>query len=375
MRIKVLDGFRTIAVLGVLWAHIWMFCGTPSFVIANVDFAKLISFFGTGVDLFFVISGFCMYLMYVSKNPEFNFNYYLGYIKKRWLRIAPAFYVAVLVYGFIAVSFSFKLFNWEYALHHFLFIKNLFPEQTLYAPHFWSLCTEWHFYIVLPIIVWGINRFSFQKTIVAVILFCMVFRFIMWMQNSDDYNLVNYSILNRLIEFVMGIIAARIYTDNRQEWFLRSASGLVIGAAIAFAGRMLMTAGLQERSDVIGLLSRTFNLPLLTLGYALVIVNALKYKSLFSDFLASKVMTMIGKYSYSMYLWHWVVAELLSKYFIANFKMNGFLTVNIIFVIAVIILVPVSKLSYYLFESFYFKKRKVHTTAMLVINQNEKRLN
>ena len=359
MRIKVLDGFRTIAVLGVLWAHIWMFCGTPSFAIAKVDLAKLISFFGTGVDLFFVISGFCMYLMYVSKNPQFSFNYYLGYIKKRWLRIAPAFYAAVLVYGLVAVSFNLLIFNWEYALHHILFIKNLFPEKSLYAPHFWSLCTEWHFYIVLPLIVWGINRFSFKSAIVAVLIFCIAFRFIMWIPNEDEYNIINYSILNRLIEFVMGIIAAKWYTDNKSSaWFLNSKGGLVIGVAIAFAGRMLMTAGLQERSDVIGMLSRTFNLPLLTMGYALVILNALRTDSKVTALLGSPLMTMIGKYSYSMYLWHWIVAELLSKYFMSHWQMNGFWMVNIVFIISVLILLPVSWLSYTVFESFYFRRRK-----------------
>ncbi len=358
MRIKVLDGFRTIAVLGVLWAHIWMFCGSPSFTIANVDLARLISFFGTGVDLFFVISGFCMYLMYISKNPEFSISYYLGYIKKRWLRIAPAFYAAVLVYGLAAVSFNLKLFNWEYASHHIFFVKNLFPEKSLYAPHFWSLCTEWHFYIVLPLIVWGINRFTFKSTIITVILFCIAFRFIMWMPNKDEYNIINYSILNRLIEFVMGIVAAKVYTDNRSAWYLNSTKGFLIGIIIAFSGRVLMSAGLQERADLIGLLSRTFNLPLLTLGYAIIILNALRSNSRLSAFLGSPVMTLIGKYSYSMYLWHWIVAEMLSKYFINSWHMKGFWGVNIVFMISVLILVPVSWLSYYIFEAFYFKRRK-----------------
>ena len=55
-RLKVLDGFRAIAVLGVLWAHIWMFFGNPSFLVFKIDVAKIVSFFGTGVDLFFVLS-------------------------------------------------------------------------------------------------------------------------------------------------------------------------------------------------------------------------------------------------------------------------------------------------------------------------------
>ena len=357
-RIKIIDGFRTIAVLGVLWAHIWMFAGTPPGRFMGIEFARLISFFGTGVDLFFVIRGFCMYLMYVSKQTAFSFSNYTDYLKKRWLRIAPAFYAAIIVYGLISVKFDFLLFDWLYALKHALFIKNLFSDLTLYAPHFWSLCTEWHFYLVLPVIVYGIHRFSFYRTIIVLGIGCLLFRYLIWLPNHDPHNIINYSIANRLIEFLTGIVAARIYLDNRKEWIFHSLFGLFLGVVIAFSGRILMSAGLQERADLAGSIARTMNLPLLATGYALVIVNTLQYKTLFSTFLESNVLTSIGKYSYSMYLWHWIVAETLTKFALDNWHVNTFLTVNLVFIISLAVLYPLSKLSYYLFESFYFKKRK-----------------
>ncbi len=357
-RIKVIDGFRTIAVLGVLWAHIWMFAGTPPGELLGIDLAKLISFFGTGVDLFFVISGFCMYLMYVSRKPDFTFNYYLTYLKKRWLRIAPAFYAAIIVYGLISVGFNVMLFNWGYALKHALFIKNLFHDITLYAPHFWSLCTEWHFYIVLPLIVFGIHQFSFYRTIIVIVFCCLLFRWLIWIPNVDPFNVINYSIANRLIEFLVGIVAARIYLDKRKEWIFHSVKGLILGVAIAFTGRLLMSAGLQERADLVGIVARTINLPLLSFGYALVIINALQVNTWFSSLMGSSVFTTIGKYSYSMYLWHWVVAENLTRYVIKEWQDSSFLMVNLLFVLSVLILYPISFLSYKLFESFYFRYRK-----------------
>ncbi len=358
MRIKVIDGFRTIAVLGVLWAHIWMFSGTPALTVFHINISQLISFFGTGVDLFFVISGFCMYLMYSKNKDKFSFQQYAFYLKKRWLRIAPAFYVAIIVYGLVAVNFNLLLFDWSYAGKHAFFIKNFFKDATQYAPHFWSLCTEWHFYMVLPFLILAIEKFSFYKTMIMIIIVCVVFRGIVWIHNDDMYNFINYSIPNRLIEFIMGILAAKVFIDNRTERIFNSIPGLFFGVFIAFAGRMMMTAGLENRTDIIGIASRTLNLPFLTLGYAIVIINTLKMRSMFTLFLETRIMTSIGKYSYSMYLWHWIIAENISTYANLHWNFDSFLKVNIVFILSVLILYPLSMLSYAMFESLYFKKRK-----------------
>ena len=357
-RIKVIDGFRTIAVLGVLWAHIWMFAGAPSGKFMGIEFARLMSFFGTGVDLFFVISGFCMYLMYVSRQTHFTFSYYFSYLKKRWLRIAPAFYAAIIFYGLFNVWFNIFLFDTGYALKNAFFIKNLFPDITQYAPHFWSLCTEWHFYLVLPFIVYGIHHFPFYKTIFLLFLCSLIFRFFIWIPNNDPFNIINYSIANRLVEFLAGILAARIYLDGRKERIFQTTSGLIIGVAVAFTGRFLMSADMQERTDMIGLSSRMMNLPLLTAGFALVIINALQHRTWFAALMETRIFTSIGKYSYSMYLWHWVIADQLTRYCIWHWSFSPFLQVNLIFLMSVTILYPVSILSYKMFESFYFINRK-----------------
>ncbi len=374
MRIKVLDGLRAIAVMGVIWAHIWMFCGTPAGKILQFDIAKLISFFGTGVDLFFVISGFCMYLMFVSKQSGFSVKYYIDYLKKRWLRIAPAFYVAILVYGLAAVSFQVQNFELIYALKHALFIRNFFFDISHYAPHFWSLCTEWHFYIVLPLLVWAISKYSFWKVIGVSLLLCICFRLLIWIPNKDPYNIIDYSIANRLVEFLMGVMAAKLYLSKTSKWYLNSMKGLLLGVTIAFAGRLLMTAQLQERMDIIGVLSRTFNLPMLTFGYGLVLINALNFESAFSAFMRSKLMQLVGKYSYSMYLWHWIVTENLTRYMLGKWNIDGFAAVNIIFLLSMLILIPLSALSYHFLEAYYFNWQKArqaskYTSTEVAINR------
>ena len=359
MRIKTIDGFRAIAVLCVLWSHCWMFLGAPRLKYFNIDFGGLLSFFGTGVDLFFVISGFCMYLMYISKQNQFSFSSYFKYIKKRFVRIAPAFYAAILIYGLVAVSFSISNLNWSYSLISAAFIRTFFTVKTAFAPHFWSLATEWHFYLLLPLLVVLSQRFGFKKMVFIVFLASIFFRLFFWFDKDDIFNIVNYSIPNRNIEFLFGIVNAKVYTKNSKNWYFNSNLILLLGVIIAFIGRILMSASFQENTNILGYMSRVFNLPLLTLGYAMIIINAINVSSIFSKILASKFMTFIGKYSYSMYLWHWIIAESVTGYFSDKFMINAFPMLLFCFILSIIILIPISMLSYYLFESFYFKKRHV----------------
>jgi len=357
-RIKVLDGFRAIAILGVLWAHIWMFFGNPDFTVFQVNIAQLISFFGTGVDSFSVISGFCMYLMFKTNTDQtINWGWNLRYLSKRWLRIAPAFYIAILVYGIISVNFNVLQFDLSYAFKNALFIRNFFPESSLYAPHFWSLSTEWQFYLILSFILWLIQRHSFKTCLTFLVLLCLMFRFFMALTNSkDEFNIINYSLPSRLIEFAMGIIMAELFLSQRLLHF-QNIIALIFGVTLAFTGRVFLSAYFHFRADSMGVFARTFDLFLLSAGYAIVILNTLSLRSAFSRFLESGVMTSIGKYSYSMYLWHWLVAEKLSAIVKSVLNLNSFVAVNITFFLSLILLYPMSLISYKLFEAPYFRKR------------------
>jgi peptidoglycan/LPS O-acetylase OafA/YrhL len=98
-RISEIDGLRAVAVLGVLYVHVWSFgCGTVGMHVGPIDINRVMSLFGTGVDLFFVISGFCMYMMYKSVVSSDS-------LAARALRTAP-------MQGLGRISYSFYLWHW-----------------------------------------------------------------------------------------------------------------------------------------------------------------------------------------------------------------------------------------------------------------------
>lgn len=128
---------------------------------------------GTGVDLFFVISGFCMYMMYVRKETQFSWSNYTTFLRKPWLRIAPAFYVSALVCA-IGNIFLGNPFPWRDLLSHFTFTHILFPNTGGLAAPFWSLATEWHFYIFMPLFIWAAKRWGFWPVITVSTLISIV---------------------------------------------------------------------------------------------------------------------------------------------------------------------------------------------------------
>ncbi|RYD76634.1 MAG: acyltransferase, partial [Sphingobacteriales bacterium] len=171
-RILPIDGLRAFAAFGVIWIHTWSYFGNPAIPVLSLDLYQLLAILGNGVDFFFVISGFCMYLM--TRKKLFTAATYLSFLYKRFLRIAPAFYLAVLVYAALA-----KISNTEFAIgynvfFHLLFLNNVVTGNTISGP-FWSIGTEWHFYLVLPFFVYLSHKFSLVKAVIICSIASLVF--------------------------------------------------------------------------------------------------------------------------------------------------------------------------------------------------------
>jgi peptidoglycan/LPS O-acetylase OafA/YrhL len=186
-----------------------------------------------------VISGFCMYLIYASKQTKFTWSAYGTFLKKRWLRIAPAFYVSASVCA-IFVTLSGSPFPYVSLVKHITFTHIWFGNEDLAAP-FWSLATEWHFYLVLPLLVWLSNCLGFWKTAVASMTLSVGFRFWVYTSSGNIEAFWINQLPNRLIEFILGLCVAKLYISKTvPPKLLQSEIGFVIAASVAYLGRLLM---------------------------------------------------------------------------------------------------------------------------------------
>ena len=106
-------------------------------------------FFGemfTGVDLFFVLSGFLVGRIYFvgSANKQFAL---MDFWRARWLRTIPPYFA--MLAGFWLFARPLPFYYWLFA-QNYVGVIDFIPS--------WSLCVEEHFYLLLPILGFAITR-------------------------------------------------------------------------------------------------------------------------------------------------------------------------------------------------------------------------
>jgi peptidoglycan/LPS O-acetylase OafA/YrhL len=358
-RIKPLDGLRAFAVLGVLWAHVWMFYSNVPLFFGGKDVNPILGSGGFGVDLFFVISGFCMYLMYGKKSEmQFTLAQYTQFLTKRWRRIAPAFY-AVILFECLFHLYKDGMFPFRSLLFHVTFL-NIFDGQNVLSPPFWSLATEWHFYLVLPLIfIRDSHRKWLVLRIAALMFICVVFRIFYFQEQnlSEGKPIATDPIWFRFVEFGWGMLAAIFYLRKRiLPKIFSNNIGVALALTIVMLGRMCMVTVFFNRfGDYAGFV-RAVGEPIMTFGFAILVLNVIYSKSILQQVLESKPILFMGKISYSMYLWHWIISLYIS-YMIMEFTGVSNVGLQLSFLISILAIIPVSYLSYKYLEMPYFKKQ------------------
>jgi peptidoglycan/LPS O-acetylase OafA/YrhL len=353
-RIKPIDGLRALAAFGVIWIHCWSFCGNPALPVFSMDLYRVMAIVGNGVDFFFVISGFCMYLM-IDKG-SFSPRSYLNFLYKRFLRIAPAFFASVLVYGIIIKVNDPGYAFWYNVFFHFVFLNNIVTGNTISGP-FWSIGVEWHFYMLLPLVIAMSNKISVIKTVIILTFLSTVFFCII----NIYYNDVNWwenQVFIRFPEFGYGIIAAYLYlTKKRVLPLMRGIGGLIIGFFMMYMGRVMMYTSFLEWAGPTAFFFKSVSYSVMTIGFAFMMYHVITEHSLLSKFLSIKFLSYFGKISYSIYLWHSLSFIILFKYL--SYLKSGSFNVLLVFISVSILTIIIAHFSYKFLESIYFNRQRI----------------
>ncbi|MGD0541558.1 MAG: acyltransferase, partial [Tepidisphaeraceae bacterium] len=208
-----LDGVRGLAVLMVMSFHFLQRETFPSSRVVNL--LQSISRVGqTGVDLFFVLSGFLItgILLHAKQSPAFFRNFYA----RRALRIFPLAYGALLVvYVVLPLAGLTAWTSWKQQLWFWLYASNLhatFSTQDIGGPgHFWSLAVEEQFYLTWPTVVWLCNRRSLYGACIGCLIISLAARLVLI---KLDYTVFDFT-LCRLDALAMGAILANFVRDRR----------------------------------------------------------------------------------------------------------------------------------------------------------------
>ena len=162
-RVGNLDVLRAVAALGVLAAHAYALGGRSLPLRAETAPDVVLLVGGSGVWLFFGLSGFVISKPFIDRLLTGRpLPRLVPYALRRSLRIFPLYWVALTVVILAAGAQSTRL--WQYPVHYAL-LHNLVPgrEQALLSVA-WTLTVEVLFYIAVPVCILAVRRWSSSVT-------------------------------------------------------------------------------------------------------------------------------------------------------------------------------------------------------------------
>jgi len=266
-RVRYLDGLRAVAVLGVVAHHVVKY-GHPA--VGNL-LERILLQGHHGVELFFVISGFCLSLPVLSRlqgSGSARFDV-AAFGAKRLVRILPPFYAAIAVYVLLGSG--------HVSLHDVM-LQSLFIDKgtQLLNPSFWTLPVEFRWYLMFPLllVLWVRNARGFLCLLVAAFVLAQTRAL------STD--------IAALPAFMLGIVAADIHLRKWKAWYAFPLFAMTL--VVAF----LQTSATDAGQDTSALWEASMFLFVVAAG-CVPLLNAA---------LSTTPLVWIGVASYSIYLFH-----------------------------------------------------------------------
>lgn len=202
-RLDYLDALRGFAALWVVAVHTALVPG-PSLIIPSWLQPFVLSG-SMGVELFFAVSAFslCIAMVKHAKEPR----PILGFTIRRFFRIAPLFYIMLLV----MLAWSPFNQNWSVfeVIGNILFVFNFVPGwQPSIVWAGWTIGIEMPFYVIFPILFYKIRNLTAAITLFfACVVLAEIVRLIAVYLLSDPNTYMMYSVFNKMPVFACGFIA------------------------------------------------------------------------------------------------------------------------------------------------------------------------
>jgi len=302
-RIPEIDGLRALAIIMVIAYH--YFNNLLSVNSTSLYYLKLLTNqMWSGVDLFFIISGFLIStLLFKSRGRA---SYFKDFYIKRFFRIFPIYYGVLILYVFIRYFSCHVILEgdeipmWSYFvyLQNFFFAKyNNLGVSILSVS--WSLAVEEQFYLVWPIMIYIFNRKNFLVFLCILLALCLLVRFSV----SNDYTRI-FVLPSRMDGLILGSLIGYLYVFYNDVLKKISISLIIIiGSLVCFFYYIMI---FLIDSNFMGV-----NVFPIVIFYSVLLLLVLNSRELFiKRLLRNKLLYHISSISYGVYLYHMIIISL-----------------------------------------------------------------
>jgi peptidoglycan/LPS O-acetylase OafA/YrhL len=305
-----LDHLRAFAINYVILFH-YQFFGHPFWV------KKIGSFGWSGVDLFFVLSGFLIsgqLFGTIAKGKKISLT---EFFIKRFFRIVPPFLVVVILYAAWPALREWGHLSplWRY----FTFTLNFGLDLRKYGTfsHAWSLCVEEQFYLILPLMFVLFSYFKAGKkaAYLLIALFIAGFFIRLWgwhhfivpALSTNNYGVfwskyIYCPTYNRLDSLLVGVSIAGLYTFYPA---IKAKANRYCNLVL-FSGILLLAVSYIVCKGYSTYNTTLWGFPLIAFSYGLILAAVVCPASPVFRF-KSYVTSQIAALSYAMYLTHKIV--------------------------------------------------------------------
>lgn len=350
--IPALEGLRAVAALGIILTHAAFQTGNDTGAVINRVMART-DFF---VPVFFALSGFLLWRRHAA---DFAFStegrrHWAGYYVKRLGRIMPAsLAVVIIVIAIFPVAGDPGVLQ---IVANLLLLQNYVPDGMIGGlTHLWSLCVEMFLYLVMPLLALAVGRRRRAVRVAAVVtvgVLSALWPFLAGPRTGDlNPHIMPWAFFG---SFCVGLLAAET------EGWLAEVGGSRAATVRRWAGRRLLWVALAVGVLVLASFDGPEGLSSASPGEfarrttcgvafaaALVVPVALAPRS---RFLESTVMQALGRWSYSIFLWHMAILSLVFPLLGISLFSGGYAVLLLVFAVTAVLSVPVAALSYALVE-------------------------
>jgi len=339
VQIPQLNGIRGIAILLILFVHFF-----------GHGFLRYIFYFGwSGVDLFFVLSGFL--ITGILLDTKQDRGYFRNFWIRRILRIFPLYYAVLFVFAFISPHYpvtawfgKYQIYFWTYTSNYLVLEKGFFPP----LGHFWSLAIEEQFYLFWPFIVWMLK----PKQLIVIAILLTVAGIIIRHFSTNMY--IGFGLpLAHLDGLMVGSVLAVLIRRNK-EWLFSHITKLFIAQLFiltVYIAAYLLFFGINKKSTFVNL---PFTFTLVSIFFGCFLVMSLQYEWL-KNILTKPLLLFFGKYSYGMYVFNSIL------YYFSNWAGADRLALAqklIVYTAVFLLTIIMSYVSYNLFEVQFLRLKE-----------------
>lgn len=306
-----LDGIRGIAILAIIVFHV---PNAPHGRFLNSIVGHAANLGWMGVDLFFVLSGFLITgILIDTRSSE---GYFRTFYARRALRILPVYVVFLCFWMWIAplvgalpAETAQRLrdsqgWYWSFLINVMIAVRG-WTAAAGGPTHLWSLAVEEQFYLIWPVIVLLAAPRSLPWIAVGCIVLAELCRLAIVIWGADPR--VNYLLLpTRMDTLAVGaFLACAVRSPQLLRGVIRWRMRITCIAILVLLLIWMYAHALDYQRSLVQLVAY----PAIALLSGALVLAATQP----SSFLATRTLRFFGRYSYGMYVWHWLIVVVLAR--------------------------------------------------------------